>query len=444
MGVGWGGLGAATACCTSPLAGSTCSWIPCIPGPGACQQAAHTHTHTLHTHTLHTITHHKPHPVCRALRPPTPCSEGSFIQDPAFASIVPPPTVQIYPVRALPQLPRRAAPDQHPPHGLGAARSQGGPGLRQTGRQPPRNITELAGGGPGPQCRWRRLLTRAPSHALVPCVQCPGGGCASLVGYFSGLLPPANAIGIVGLGTTGDTAAPDSDSITCSSGVALGVDTARWNATFALPDVGQRVVVGCGIPVNCPPPPSPPSPPPPSPPPPSPPPPSPPPPSPPPPSPPPPSPPPPSPPPPSPPPPSPPPSPKPPSPRPPPSPKPPRPPPSPKPPKPPSPRPPSPRPPPSPKPPKPPSPRPPRPPPPSPKPSPPPPKPRPPSPAPPRPPIPTLNASGWGDPHFRVSASPGSRQCSAPTGNARCAAPPPRTGSPTCTARHTLGGGSGS
>ncbi|EFN56046.1 hypothetical protein CHLNCDRAFT_145495 [Chlorella variabilis] len=122
-------------------------------------------------------------------------NEGSFIQDPAFASISPPPTIQIHSVRPAPPCPCHAC--REAAHVLLAVCR---PGLRAPVAAAP---------------RW---------WATSPAPVGPDGD-----------------IGIVGLGTTGDTAAPDSDSITCSSGVALGMDTARFNATSPLPDVAKLI-----------------------------------------------------------------------------------------------------------------------------------------------------------------------------------------------------------
>lgn len=46
----------------------------------------------------------------------------------------------------------------------------------------------------------------------------------------------------------------------CTTGVALSVDTARWGAATALPDAARLIRIGCGVPQACAPPPLPPSP----------------------------------------------------------------------------------------------------------------------------------------------------------------------------------------
>ena len=88
---------------------------------------------------------------------------------------------------------------------------------------------------------------------------------AQLVSVRAACLPPTPmwqpGAGLTGTGT---------QTIACTGGnVVLSVDTARWGSTTFLPNTARVILVGCGQPLVCPPPPSPPLPPSPDPPPPS-------------------------------------------------------------------------------------------------------------------------------------------------------------------------------
>ena len=149
-------------CRTVPAMGNDGGWAGChlparrrlagLPVHGCSGTHHHRHQYT-HAHR----------PCCPILPPFAPCSEGSFIQDPAFASISPPPTIQIHSVRPAPPCPCHAC--REAAHVLLAVCRPGlrwGRAIRGTG------VSISASDGPGrltPPLPPARLRTPPACHA---------------------------------------------------------------------------------------------------------------------------------------------------------------------------------------------------------------------------------------------------------------------------------------
>ena len=89
-----------------------------------------------------------------------------------------------------------------------------------------------------------------PAIPSIPILQCPGGDCDTLTGYFG---PPVSGnVGITGVANLG-TPTVDSSTVTCSAGsVFLGIDTARYIPSAPLGNAARLIRVGCGVPqVRC-------------------------------------------------------------------------------------------------------------------------------------------------------------------------------------------------